>query len=93
MSKKLTPKSTKEWGSAVLVWFGMVGLVACFVVWVVTPDHILAPSFVGAFTALLGGGLGGRILLELKEPLDPPADPQPPIPPGNPISETKQEAP
>jgi hypothetical protein len=75
----MTPRSLSEWSAAALRLFGMVGLLACFVVWVVTPDHIVEPLFVTAFGALLAVGQGADALGELRRP------PDPPIPPGDPV--------
>jgi hypothetical protein len=74
----MTPKSLSEWSTAGLRLFGMIGLVACFVVWVVTPDHIVEPLFVTVFGGLLAVGQGADALGELRRP------PAPPIPPADP---------
>jgi hypothetical protein len=54
----------------------MLGLIACFVVWMITGR--VEPLFVTAFGGLLAAGQGADALRELKAP------PGPPVPPGNP---------
>jgi hypothetical protein len=73
---RFTPSGASEWGAALPTWLGMVGLIACFVVWALTPDHIVEPLFVTTFGGLLAVGAGA--LDTLKQP------PVPPIPPGDP---------
>jgi hypothetical protein len=57
----------------------MLGLVACFVVWVITGR--VEPLFVTAFGGLLAVGQGADALTTLRDP------PAPPIPPGDPLAE------
>jgi hypothetical protein len=78
--RRLSPKSASEWGSALLVWFAMLGLVACFLVWVLTGR--VEALFVTTFGGLLGVGYGSRALVTLREP------PLPPIPPADPPEES-----
>jgi hypothetical protein len=75
---RFTPRGASEWGAALPTWLGMVGLVACFVVWALTPDHIVEPLFVTTFGGLLAVGAGAKALDTLRPP------PVPPIPPGDP---------
>lgn len=82
----MNPRSAGEWGASVLTWFGMLGLTACFIVWAATPDHIVEPIFVTAFSGLLVAGQGRQALNELKSP------PPPPLPPGAERAETAEES-
>jgi hypothetical protein len=65
----------------------MVGLVACFVVWAVTPDHIVEPLFITVFGGLLAVGQGADALGELRRP------PPPPLPPIEPEPEPEEALP
>lgn len=77
-TRHFTPRSLSEWSAAALRLFGMLGLVACFVVWAATKDHIVEPLFVTAFGTLLAVGQGAEVVGELRRPppvplpLDPP---------------------
>lgn len=73
---RLTPKSASEWASALPRWLGMLGLIACFAVWIATGR--VEPLFVTAFGGLLTVGQGADALTELREP------PNPPVPPADP---------
>jgi hypothetical protein len=64
------------------VWFGMLGLIACFAVWALTRSHIVEPLFVTTFGGLLAIGAGARALDTLRQ------SPAPPIPPGDPPEDT-----
>ena len=76
-ARKLTPNTASEWGSALTRWFGMTGLAACFLVWLITGQ--VEPLFITAFGGLLAAGQGADALAELRSP------PAPPIPPGDPV--------
>jgi hypothetical protein len=65
-------------------WLGMLGLIACFAVWALTRSHIVEPLFVTTFGGLLAVGAGAKALDTLRQP------PTPPIPPGDPPSDTGQ---
>jgi hypothetical protein len=80
-ARKLTPSSASEWAAALPTWFGMMGLIACFVVWVATSQHIVEPIFVTTFGGLLGVGQAANALAVLKRPPDPPATAIPPAEP------------
>jgi hypothetical protein len=73
---RFTPTSAAEWGSVAPVWLGVLGLVACFVVWAVTPTHIVEPLFVTTFGGLLAVGAGAKAIETLRQ------SPPPPIPPS-----------
>jgi hypothetical protein len=77
--RRLTPRSASEWASALPRWLGMLGLVACFLVWTVTGR--VEPLFVTAFGGLLAVGQGADAMTELRNP------PTPPVPPGDPLPE------
>lgn len=62
----------------------MLGLVACFIVWVITGR--VEPLFVTAFGGLLAVGQGADALTELRR------DPMPPIPPGDPPPAPEESA-
>jgi hypothetical protein len=82
-ARKLTPSSASEWAAALPTWFGMMGLIACFVVWVATSDHIVEPIFVTTFGGLLGVGQAANALVVLKRPPEAPSTQTPtpdPIP-------------
>lgn len=85
--KVFTPRSLSEWSAASLRLFGMLGLVACFVVWVLTKDHLVEPLFVTAFGSLLAVGYGADALVELRKAPQPPL----PVPPSNPTDGDVQE--
>ena len=72
----MTPRSASEWAAALPRWLGMLGLAACFLVWVLTPDHIVEPLFVTVFGGLLAVGQGADTMAVLKNP------PAPPVPPA-----------
>lgn len=74
-ARRLTPNSASEWAAALPTWFGMMGLIACFVVWVVTKQHIVEPIFVTTFGGLLGIGQAANVAVVLKRPPEPPGDP------------------
>lgn len=74
---RFTPRSASEWGAVLPGWLGMIGLIACFAVWAVTPEHIVEPLFVTTFGGLLAVGAGAGALGTLRNP------PPPPIPPAD----------
>lgn len=74
--RRITPTSASEWAAALPRWLGMLGLVACFLVWVLTGR--VEPLFVTAFGGLLAVGQGADALGTLRDP------PRPPIPPADP---------
>jgi hypothetical protein len=81
---RFTPRGASEWGAVLPAWIGMLGLIACFVVWAVTRSHIVEPLFVTTFGGLLAVGAGAKALDTLRQP------PTPPIPPGDPPSDIGQ---
>jgi hypothetical protein len=66
----MTPGGVYDWGSALLIWFAMVMLVGCFVVWTLTGRF--EAIFVTTFGGLLGGGLAVRGVSTLRGPIDQP---------------------
>jgi hypothetical protein len=77
--RRITPNTASEWAAALPRWLGMLGLVACFIVWVATGR--VEPLFVTAFGGLLAVGQGADALTTLRDP------PAPPIPPADPPGE------
>lgn len=75
----MTPKTASDWASALPRWLGMLGLIACFAVWILTGR--VEPLFVTAFGGLLAVGQGADALAELREP------PTPPVPPADPTED------
>jgi hypothetical protein len=69
-ARRLSPNSASEWAAALPTWFGMMGLIACFVVWLATGR--VEPLFVTTFGGLLGVGQAANALTALKEPPPPP---------------------
>jgi hypothetical protein len=62
---KLTPRSLAEWGAVVPVWVGLTGVVASFVVWVVTGE--VSPVLLGSFGTMIAAGQGAEVIVALKQ--------------------------
>ena len=75
-TQRITPRSASEWAAALPRWLGIMGLIACFLVWLLTGR--VEPLFVTTFGGLLAVGQGADALATLRDP------PSPPIPPSDP---------
>jgi hypothetical protein len=62
---KLTPRSVAEWGSVVPVWVGLTGVIASFVVWVLTGN--VSPVLLGTFGTMIAAGQGAEVIVALKQ--------------------------
>jgi hypothetical protein len=62
--RKITPRGLGEWGSVVPVWVGLSGVVASFVVWVVTGN--VSPVLLGSFGTMIAAGQGAEVIVALK---------------------------
>jgi hypothetical protein len=79
VSGRITPKSAGDWGAVVPQWLGIFGLVAQFVVWlvtyIVTRHGVVEPAFLTAFGGLIVVGQGAEALVALRSPTRPEDDP------------------
>jgi hypothetical protein len=62
---KLTPRTLSEWGAVVPVWVGLSGVVASFVVWVLTGN--VSPVLLGTFGTMIAAGQGAEVIVALKQ--------------------------
>jgi hypothetical protein len=62
---RLTPRSVAEWGAVVPVWVGLAGVIASFVVWVLTGN--VSPVLLGAFGTMIAAGQGAEVIVALKQ--------------------------
>ena len=61
----MTPRSLAEWGAVVPVWVGISGVVASFVVWVLTGN--VSPVLLGTFGTMIAAGQGAEVIVALKQ--------------------------
>jgi hypothetical protein len=54
-----------EWGAVVPVWVGLLGVVASFVVWIVTRD--VSPLLLGSFGTMIAAGQGAEVIVALRQ--------------------------
>lgn len=61
----MTPRTLAEWGAVVPVWVGLSGVVASFVVWVLTGN--VSPVLLGTFGTMIAAGQGAEVIVALKQ--------------------------
>jgi hypothetical protein len=54
-----------EWGGVVPVWVGLTGVIASFVVWVLTGN--VSPVLLGTFGTMIAAGQGAEVIVALKQ--------------------------
>ena len=80
---RLTPRTVGEWGSVAPQWLGILGLLACFVVWVAT--HQVEPAFLTAFGGLIVVGQGAEAMAAMRQ-----APPTPPPVPDKTVQDRRR---
>jgi hypothetical protein len=54
-----------EWGAVLPVWIGLTGVIASFVVWVLTGN--VSPVLLGSFGTMIAAGQGAEVIVALKQ--------------------------
>lgn len=67
----MTPRTVGEWGAVAPQWLGIFGLVACFIVWLLSQQ--VEPAFLTSFGGLIVVGQGAEAIAAIRR--------GPPVPP------------